>query len=147
MGTKNIADFGGDSNKVTLFGQSAGAESVAILLGTDKEKGLFQQAIMQSPPMQFVTTEQAGRVSTLFAEALGVKTTTSDLSKIPLKDLVSEVITIGNTVKDRDQWGMMSWGGTAFLPVTDGDIIKESPMKDLAKYADPSIPVIVGSTD
>ncbi len=33
---------------------------------------------------------------------------------------------------------MMSWGGTAFLPVNDGDIIKESPMKDLIKYADAS---------
>ncbi|MDX2374463.1 hypothetical protein NJD71_10035 [Psychrobacter sp. PP-21] len=64
--------------------------------------------------------------------------TTTDISQVPLDDLVSEVINIGNTVKDRDEWGMMSWGGTAFLPVNDGDIIKESPMKDLIKYADAS---------
>ena len=144
---KNIANFGGNPENVTLFGQSAGAESVAILLGTDKAKGLFQQAIMQSPPMQFMTMEQADRVSQTFAKELGVSATISDISQIPLETLVTEVIDIGNTIKNRDQWGMMSWGGTAFLPVADGDVIKESPMRDLANNTDPAIPVIVGSTD
>lgn len=144
---QNIKDFGGDPNKVTLFGQSAGAESVAILMGTKKAKGLFQQAIMQSPPMQFVTKAQAARVTSVFAEELGIAATRRAFSEVPLEKLVSAVIDMGETIKDRDEWGMMSWGGTAFLPVADGRIIKESPMKDLAKHADPSIPVIVGSTD
>ncbi|MDN5369176.1 MAG: para-nitrobenzyl esterase [Shewanella sp.] len=144
---KNIADFGGNPHKVTLFGQSAGAESVAILLGTDKTKGLFQKAIMQSPPMQYVTQEQAQRIANTFAEKLGIKATIHDVSQVPFEKLVSAVIDMGDSLKNRSQWGMLSWGGTAFLPVVDGNIIKASPMKDLAKFADPSIAVIVGSTD
>lgn len=144
---KNIADFGGDPNKVTLFGQSAGAECVAILLGTDKAKGLFQQAIMQSPPMQYVTQDQAKRISNTFANKLGVQATIRNISQVPYEKLVSEVIDMGDLLKNRSQWGMLSWGGTAFLPVVDGNIIKESPMKDLVKFTDPSIAVIVGSTD
>lgn len=143
----NIHYFGGNPDNVTLFGQSAGAESVAILLGTDKAKGLFQQAIMQSPPMQFITVDQADRVTKSFAEKLGVPATTGGISQVSFEELVSAVIDMGNAITNRDQWGMMSWGGTAFLPVADGVIIKQSPMKDLAKNTDPSIPVIVGSTD
>lgn len=144
---KNISDFGGDPNKVTLFGQSAGAESVAILLGTDKAKGLFQQAIMQSPPMQYITKKQAERITKVFTEKLGTEATVDGISQVSFDRLVSAVLDMGNTLKNREQWGMLSWGGTAFFPVVDGNIIQESPMKDLVKYADPSIPVIVGSTD
>ncbi len=145
---ENIADFGGNPKRVTLFGQSAGAESVAILLGTDKARGLFQQAIMQSPPMQYLTAEQADRVTKALAKDLNTHPTKEGMSKVPFKQLVSSIIKTSNAMQqNRDEWGMMSWGGTVFLPVVDGVIIKKSPMKDLAENTDSSIPVIVGSTD
>ena len=45
---KNISNFSGDSNNITLMGQSAGAMSIQYLLCSDKSKGLFKNAIMMS---------------------------------------------------------------------------------------------------
>ncbi|WOI36355.1 carboxylesterase family protein [Alteromonas sp. CI.11.F.A3] len=143
----NIQDFGGDPRQVTLFGQSAGAGSVAILLGSPKASGLYHKAIMQSPPMQAMTRTQATKVTTAFAKQHNVKATMSGISNIPLSQLVTGVVDMGNAITDRTQWGMLSWGGTAFLPVIDGDVIQISPMADLMNNGDASIPVIVGSTD
>jgi para-nitrobenzyl esterase len=65
---QNIARFGGDPRRVTVFGQSAGGQDTGLLLTTPLAKGLFQRAIEQSgtviiggrltPPLSQV--EQAG---------------------------------------------------------------------------------------
>jgi para-nitrobenzyl esterase len=47
---KNIGAFGGDPSRVTLFGQSAGGESVLIHVASPESKWLFQQAIGESGP-------------------------------------------------------------------------------------------------
>jgi para-nitrobenzyl esterase len=45
---ENIASFGGDADRVTIMGESAGAGSVAILIASPLAKGLFQRAIAES---------------------------------------------------------------------------------------------------
>ena len=47
----NIAAFGGDPDQLTVFGQSAGADSVFSLMLCEQTTGLFRRAIMQSAPL------------------------------------------------------------------------------------------------
>ncbi len=47
----NIAGFGGDPNRVLLFGDSGGASKTSILLGMPAAKGLFQRAAVMSGPL------------------------------------------------------------------------------------------------
>ena len=44
----NIAQFGGDANNVTIFGESAGGHNVYTMLASPLAKGLFHKAIAQS---------------------------------------------------------------------------------------------------
>lgn len=74
---RNIEQFGGDPKAVTIAGQSAGAMSVAALIGSPEGEGLFARAIVESGPGLIPTSlyirapEAAERDGERFAAALG----------------------------------------------------------------------------
>ncbi|RFC63409.1 carboxylesterase/lipase family protein [Fulvimarina endophytica] len=143
----NIAAFGGDATNVTLFGQSAGAESIAVLLASPKAEGLFKRAILQSPPMQAMTADDATRLADIFARGLGAEPTVAGLGGVAFENLIAAIPDLSAELKDRAEWGKLSLGGTAFLPVIDGDVVDASPIDMLSRAQEAGVPVIVGSTD
>ena len=70
---KHIAGFGGDPRQVTIFGQSAGALSVAALMRSPMAKGLFARAIAQSGPGLFGPNAFGAGATLGDREAAGVK--------------------------------------------------------------------------
>ena len=80
---RNIAYFGGDPDNITIFGQSAGGESVLAQMVSPKTKGLFQKGIVESiggmcptiPPMMALplnTLEEQEKKGVEFFNKLGV---------------------------------------------------------------------------
>ena len=70
---ENIAEFGGDPDNVTVFGESAGAHAVATLLAVPAARGLFHRAISESPPGGLIhSAAYSAEIAHRFVEGLGV---------------------------------------------------------------------------
>src|SRR5580692_6979247 len=83
----NIAGFGGDPNRVMIFGQSGGGSKVSTLLAVPSAKGLFHRAAIQSgSTLRLQTPDQGAKSAALLVEALGGRA--SDLMTAPWTHLL-----------------------------------------------------------
>jgi para-nitrobenzyl esterase len=66
----HVGAFGGDAHRITVFGQSAGADAIAHLLLSPGSRGLMRRVLLQSPPLGLRTGR--ARMTRLMVEAAGV---------------------------------------------------------------------------
>ncbi|WP_439358243.1 carboxylesterase/lipase family protein [Bradyrhizobium sp. DASA03007] len=130
----NIAAFGGDPNNVTLFGNGAGATSIALLMLCRQARGLFQKAILQSVPGRAAlhSPQEAEVVSAYFAAGLASE---PDLRAVPPARLLA--------AEDR----LLAKFARAFVPVMDGSLVTENIAAGFTAGHESRIPLIIGSND
>jgi len=137
---KNISGFGGDPDRVTIFGQSAGAGSVYCLMVSPLADGLFHRAIpMSGFPDLAHTMKQGFRDGERILEDLGcdVEDPLECLRGMPAKDMIPPA---RNTLINRLQ------GGVTYAPHIDGHLLSQQPIEALQDGNYNRVPVMVGHT-
>jgi len=142
---EEIAAFGGDPSRVTVFGESAGAGAVASLLVMPAAAGLFAQAVAQSVPGTFFTPALARDVSAELTAPLGLTPSAAALADVPTEELLGALGGLDRRMAGlADRWGLLASTPTPFSPVVDGEVLPTDPWTGLAAGAARDVPLVVG---
>lgn len=138
---ENINAFGGDSNNITIFGESAGASSVFWLMMASEASGLFHKGICQSGALDFENIESHSADSEYltqkFLKQLKIDPTHDQLLReMPYDRLYNagQAIMKGSLISRR-----------FFSPFPDGDIIPLDVRKAWVTGHANNIPLIIGT--
>ncbi len=129
----NIAEFGGDPNCVTIFGQSGGGWKVSTLLAMSSARGLFHRAAIQSGSLlRHQSREDGARIALAFVNKLGLTPgSLAEIRNLPWVQLLAAQEEVGAQL---------------FAPVLDGSHLVHDPFHPAAPTESVGVPLIVSTT-
>jgi para-nitrobenzyl esterase len=131
---QNIAAFGGDPDNITIFGESAGAQSVLALMASPLARGLFDKAIAQSSyGLPEFTRTQAISMGVIIADAVGLSgasATLDDLRAVPAESF-TQIKGPGTS--------------TSPVPIVGDEVLPDTILNTFEKGLEAQVPLIIGS--
>jgi para-nitrobenzyl esterase len=130
----NIENFGGDPNRVTIFGQSGGGAKVSTLMGMPPAKGLFHRAVAMSGSLITAMRPEDGtrNANVVLREMNLSKNQIDKLQEVPLDKLLELTV----------RRGLLR-----LAPVGDAYTLPSSPFDPVASEVSANIPMMIGSTE
>ncbi|MDQ0993721.1 carboxylesterase/lipase family protein [Streptomyces sp. V3I7] len=123
---ESIAAFGGDPDRITLFGQSAGAISIGALIAAPQAQGLVRRAVLQSGAPEVSERERVRRMVRRMATRLRIPATAEAFAAADRELLLHTQAEVGRLSSP-------VLGGPAFGIVVDGDLVPEDPLTVLTE--------------
>ncbi|PZR33350.1 carboxylesterase/lipase family protein [Caulobacter segnis] len=148
----NIAQFGGDPDRVLIFGQSGGGAKVSTLMGMPAARGLFHRAIVMSGSFsRAVSREKARRLTDLTLVELGLSSSdaAAALQALPHARLLAagqKARARVNTPFDGFVDARLIPNHLDFAPVVDGTTLPACPFHPDAPAISAHVPLMVGTT-
>ena len=133
----NIENFGGDPDRVTIFGQSGGGGKVTTLMAMPSAQGLFHRAIAQSgSAFRGTPAPDASEAAERFLAKLGIASGELDrLHQMPVQQIQDAI------------YGEPRVAGLGRGPVIDGTVIPGHQWNPAAPSWSADVPFMVGSTE
>lgn len=148
---REIHVFGGDPERVTIAGQSAGGGAVMTLLGMESQQHLFAQAIAQSPAIGLIEPGMASERGRRVRQRGGF-----DAARLRRGEVAEEAILDAQKAAMDDEADLASQVeaafrddlalGTAFGPVRDGELLAEQTIESLRRGVGGAKPLLIGTT-
>ena len=142
----NIANFGGDPNNVTIFGESGGGGKVGTLMCMPKAKGLFHKAIIMSGTILNVNTKaMTEELGEAVLKELGIdKKNVDKIKDVPYNELYAAgQRAMAASIGTRRPGTPMMWG---FGPTPDGEVLLQQPFQPAFASISDGIPLMIGTT-